>query len=317
MSVAGPRRGREEALFDAYAVVDWSAAARRASGANSVWIASVRREGSRAGVPKLANPGTRASAVTQLQALLREAVRDGVRVLVGYDFALGYPGGTAAALELPGRAPPWEAVWQELAELIDDAEDNRNNRFEVAGWLNARMGAGPGPFWGCPRSQERATLTATRRNRLEFPYETGLVTLGELRLVEERLRSQQHRIQSVWKLGGAGAVGSQTLLGIPAVRALRHDPAVAGVSAVWPFETGLSSSRVGRPTIVHAEVWPSLHDLDLGAHPVRDAAQVLGLARRLALLDGGGALAMAFEPEGLDATRRGLVEREEGWILGA
>ncbi len=114
---------------------------------------------------------------------------------------------------------------------------------------------------------------------------------------------------------GAGSVGSQALTGIPVVEALRDHP-VSPVSRVWPFETGLSVHRETGPRIVHAEIWPGAVPLNPALHPVRDAAQVLTLARHLAALDRAGTLARWFTPR-LDPQQTGIVIREEGWILGS
>ncbi|MGE0000259.1 MAG: hypothetical protein AB7U39_25360, partial [Ilumatobacteraceae bacterium] len=51
-------------------------------------------------------------------------------------------------------------------------------------------------------------------------------------------------------------------------------------------------------------------------HPVRDAAQVIGLCRHLRELDSRGELGALFAPD-LDAASALAVLDEEGWILGA
>jgi len=83
----------------------------------------------------------------------------GGRVLIGFDFPYGYPSGFAAALGLKGSGPPWRATWNELASLISDGDDSRNNRFKVASHLNLRCGPGPGPFWGAPPGSTTDHLT--------------------------------------------------------------------------------------------------------------------------------------------------------------
>ena len=65
--------------------------------------------------------------------------------------------------------------------------------------------------------------------------------------------------QPAWKLLGQGSVGGQALLGIPMLRALRDDPALAPASRIWPFETGFTPRpRATGPVIVHAEIWPGI-----------------------------------------------------------
>jgi precorrin-8X/cobalt-precorrin-8 methylmutase len=278
-------------LFDAYLAVDWSAHKRPKTGSNSVWICS-------AGEPP-ENPSTRAEATERVRALLREAVSGGRRVLVGFDFAYGYPQGFAGALGSVGQ--PWRRVWELLGREIADDSTNRSNRFDVAVALNARLDAPA--FWGWP----------TRDDRLpqREPHDR---VLPEFRVTERLLRERGHRPFSVWQLAGHGSVGSQTLLGIPRVLSLRDDAELESVSAIWPFETGFAALAA---QVVHAEVWPSLVETR-GLHTVPDADQVASLVAWWAELDGADALAPLFErPPGLSDDDAEAAVREEGWILGA
>jgi precorrin-8X/cobalt-precorrin-8 methylmutase len=69
---------------------------------------------------------------------------------------------------------------------------------------------------------------------------------------------------------------------------------------------------------VHAEIWPGVVPLDAHLHPIRDAAQVLTLARRFAELDDQGELGALFDvPSGLGPDELATCVAEEGWILGA
>lgn len=265
-------------LFDAYIAVDWSAWSAPRIGPNSIWICS---HGSR---PE--NRSTREEATERVRELLTEGVATGKRTLVGFDFPYGYPRGFAD-LVAPGDGPPWRRTWDLLVHLIRDDPDNANNRFGVAAELNV----GGGPFWGCPAGQARDALTPTRG--VSFPHEG----LDEYRATECAVRG----VQSVWKLYGAGSVGSQALLGIPRVASLRDDPALAPVSAVWPFEPTREAQ------VVHVEIWPGL--VERTAHPVRDAGQVEALVRRWASLDDAGELGALFNAPPSPST-------EEGWIFG-
>ena len=132
--------------------------------------------------------------------------------LIGVDFSLGYPAGTAAALGV--RGAPWSAMWAMLAEQIVDDERNRNNRFAVAAELNEQLTGSAAPFWGCPPSCGR---------NVPDQHEAAVRgdSLGEFRSVEAALRSRGHRPFSSWQLLGAGAVGSQSLLGIPMLDRMR------------------------------------------------------------------------------------------------
>lgn len=131
---------RTSRLFDAYVMVDWSAANGPRTGRDSIWI-GIRKAGEEMTPP--ANPATREEATSQLQEALERFVSKGKRVLVGFDFPFGYPGGFANAFsrgDLEGCSP-WRFTWDRLkAEIKDDAK-NRNNRFDVARALNRQVGA--------------------------------------------------------------------------------------------------------------------------------------------------------------------------------
>ncbi len=103
----------------------------------------------RGGERKLVNPPTRHAAKALIADWLVAARANGTSgSCSGFDFPFGYPAGFAARLGLAG--PPWRAVWDEIAGLVSDDEDNRNNRFDVAEALNRRVSGGAFPFWGCP-----------------------------------------------------------------------------------------------------------------------------------------------------------------------
>ena len=68
--------------------------------------------------------------------------------------------------------------------------------------------------------------------------------------------------------------------------------------------------------IVVAEVWPSLLPLDLTTEPVRDAAQVRGVAEWLGRLDATDELDGLFRLDGLSPAIHEAVVSEEGWVLG-
>jgi precorrin-8X/cobalt-precorrin-8 methylmutase len=274
-------------VFDRIIVADWSANSTPKRGRDSIWIAVSDRSG-----VTLSNPSTRREA----EGMLVELLASEERTLVGVDFSLGFPTGTADLLGLDG--PPWASIGAELGRLIEDDARNRNNRFEVASELNARMGAPSGAFWGCPPQAASASLMTTK---------PPPGPLAEWREVESVLRARGHRPFSSWQLLGAGAVGGQSLLGIPMIMRLRDR--LQSRLAVWPFESPDAP-------IVVAEVWPSLLPLDLTVAPIRDAAQVQGVAEWLGALDGAGELDDLWCLDNLPPTVHDVVVAEEGWVLG-
>ncbi len=291
------------ALFDRVVVVDWSAASAPRRGRDSIWMATLD-VGGRA----VENLATRRTAERRIADLVDGG--GGRRTLLGVDFSLGYPSGTAAALGLAG--PPWRAMWALLEAEVSDGERNANNRFRVAAGLNRRAGDRPGPFWGRPPAQAVDGLSRTKPDGIELP---------EWRATERALRAHGRRPFSSWQLLGAGCVGSQSLLGIPVLERLRRGG--GDRVHVWPFTTGLAVPQVAPGDLVVAEVWPSLVDIEAvdveavaGRHPVRDAVQVEVLAGHLADLDRRGLLAKLFNPA-VDAAVAESVIAEEGWVLGA
>ena len=299
-----------EALFDRFIFVDWSATSRPVTGENSVWIA----DGNAA--VRTHNPSTRQQAVEHLRELLASAVTANERVLIGFDFPYGYPVGFADAIGLVRGPPPWRRTWDVLGGLVTDDHRNRNNRFGVAGQLNARLGPEPGPFWGCPAATAGPHLSQ-RKGSFPFRTRTG-VDLAEYRITEQRAMLL-HQLSSTWKLFTQPTVGSQALLGIPRLSGLRYDPVLADVSQVWPFEAGLSlESERHRPYVLHCEIWPRVIDADPTTAPsgTLDEAQAIGLVRWASGRDAAGNLGGLFTPGGLTSAQERACVAEEGWILG-
>lgn len=275
-------------MFDRVIVVDWSAANLPTSltnRANAVWIGCHDGEGGAEWHHR-----TRASAEAQLVTLIETARAAGQRVLIGFDFAMGYPAGFAARLTGEARA---DAVWRWLAGAITDVE-NRNNRFEVATRINAAFPEGPGPFWSHPTGQSWPGLPF-RRAGIDY----AALGLSETRAAETAVP----QAKSPWMLFNPGSVGSQSLLGLPMIHRLSQLPGVA----VWPFADPDAA-------VVLAEVYPSLLAgpvaiLANGEGLTADQAQVRLLSRALYWLARADRLEPLFDapPEAA----------EEGWILGA
>ncbi len=274
--------------FDSVIVVDWSASATPSPAkfsADAIWIGVRNALGQSTRYHR-----TRAQAEAALVQVLHHELKAGRRVLAGFDFPFGYPDGFAAALT--GTTAP-HAVWEWLADAVSDGPNNQNNRFLVAQDINRRFAAA-GPFWGRPAALNLPDLPATKM--VDYP---GL-GFAERRLVETRVP----RAQPVWKLFTTGAVGSQSLMGLPMISRL-----VARFGAsVWPFEP------LEAPLVL-AEVYPSLMDpavrTAVQQGEIKDAAQVRLLAQALWQMGRDGSLPAVLRdvPDAACA--------EEGWILGA
>ena len=274
-------------LFDGYVAVDWSANSTPTVGANSIWIAFYDADGMR----ELINPATRHEAMDHISRLLTNATVEGRRLLCGFDFAFGYPEGTAQMLT--GRNG-WEAVWRRIAEVIVDHPNNWNNRFRAAAELNAAF-EDEGPFWGNPAGQVIAGLLPTKARA-----GWGENLPPNLRHAEQMVP----RAQEVWKLWNPGSVGSQALMGITALERFRQRRSDV---QVWPFQT----LGEGRHHVL-AEIYPSLIQACPG-NEVLDARQVKAVAEVLRELDQRGELQRYLRAP-VDMPDR--VIQEEGAILG-
>eukprot|EP00850_Spirogloea_muscicola_P006583 SM000031S11592 [mRNA] locus=s31:515519:529177:- [translate_table: standard] len=264
-----------------------------------------------------------------------------------------------------GHCPPWRAVWDYFSEEVVDGEGNENNRFEVAArtnklvratyfarlsmywnvrgrrphkccksyavsyWAGGQDNEGDElscstfPFWGCPSTKSSQYLSS--RKLCQYDPDRGL---PELRLTESLFSASP-----TWKLYTTGSVGSQTLLGIPRLRALRDHVVLNSHTTVWPFETGLNvpsalakdgppqthhtpaSDRL-EPLIVLAEVYPSLIEPLCEAGEPKDAGQVRALALHLAKLDSLGLLAVLLRGPLAGADEAAAVAAVPGWRKG-
>lgn len=218
---------------------------------------------------------------------IERALGAGERLALGFDFPFGYPSGFAKAL----CGGDTLALWDWLEARIEDAPE-ANNRFDLAGEINARF-EGVGPFWG----------NGLKRDIEALPRK-GLTRTCDVFAERREVETQAKGAFPVWQLAGAGAVGSQVLMGLPVLARLRRR--FAGHVAAWPMET------LDAPVAL-IEIWPSLLASEVAAQQregeIKDAAQVRVVAEAVAALNAGGQLGPMLEVEEPKV-------REEGWILG-
>lgn len=298
-------------LFDSYVMVDWSAASKPATGADSIWIGALTPDARLKLAFRASNPPTRAKALEELTDLLGRCLKRGDRVLMGVDFPLGFPAGTSDALKLK-REAPWRTIRDFLLKEMKDKPDNSNNRFALAARMNRLISDGPFPFWGCSKKDELTTLS------IKKVREHGPKDIAEYRITENNVAAtRKARPQPVWKIAYAGAVGGQTLTGIPAIERLREKfPSLK----LWPFELPLAKldeAALGETRIVVSEIYPSLVGTQIGASEIKDEAQVRTMCEWFAERDASGKLGALFATEAkLADAERTAVTQEEGWILG-
>lgn len=251
--------------FDLVIMVDWSAKSKPGPAAESpdqCWIAAATRDEPAGSRPPPRYFRTRNDCMQAIFDLLSAHIGS---AFVGFDFAFGYPTAEDGSRVLPtGRN-----LCALLAGLIEDNADNSNNRFDVADELNRRIrtqtGKPRGPFWGTVGKRTRTDLTPTQ------PRDTGV---HEFRTVELDLRSRRQMVQSPWKLAYPASVGSQSLMGLPAVHHLLTHAELAHRTALWPFDR---ADDTATDRIVLAEIWPSISHSARVDHPIKDARQVTAM----------------------------------------
>ena len=266
--------------FDTIAIVDWSGGndTGPSSKKDAIWIGIER-----AGDVTTHYMRNRHIAEEFLHQLIRVERDNGRRIFIGFDFPFGYPDGFGRALT--GSDNPF-ALWDWFAEHLQDSPKG-NNRFDLAAQINHRF-PGVGPFWfnGLAREIEGLPKKDTREGH----------GMAERRACELQARGAF----TCWQMGGAGAVGSQVMTGLPILARLRA--AFAGDVAVWPFEPLDAGVAI-------VEVWPSLIAPAIKAHmsetTIKDEVQVRILARAIA------SLAPKALSEMLD-----VPVTAEGWIFG-
>jgi len=301
-------------LFSAYVMVDWSAAAAPRTGKDSIWIGVIKRDIRFRPTFEAVNPATREAAMTALRDILADLRRRGERVLIGVDFALGFPEGTAAGLKL--KSADWRGMWSFLAANIVDKPTNVNNRFAVAAKINRLMTDEARPFWGCPANDAQRWLSTTKPIG-EFTDVPPLFRRAETATQKGKVKGKAGA-KAVWQIFGNGTVGSQALVGIPRARALAEG--MGDKARVWPFQTGwkpLKEADLEGVEAVFAEVYPPLAEPRPEPGEVPDRAHVRALCEHFLKLDEAGDLGALFGPAApASEADVAAVEGEEGWILG-
>ena len=116
--------------FDRVIIADWSALGQRAPlrpSADAIWLGVCSAQGV---TTSCFRSRAEAEAEAEAEAALRAEILGAKgRLLIGFDFPMGYPAGFATRLTGQARA---KAVWRWLAQHLQDGPENHNNRFEIA-----------------------------------------------------------------------------------------------------------------------------------------------------------------------------------------
>ncbi len=261
--------------FDVIVVVDWSGGNDRGPKpkADAIWVGVQDKDGQTQTYQR-----NRLVAEVFLDALIADHRRKGHRVLIGFDFPFGYPQGFGQALT--GSEDPL-AVLGWFEDRIEDTA-KANNRFDIAGEINRTFGQGRGPFWANGLDRDIDGLPRRKTDYVNpFP---------DRRACEDRAKGTF----TCWQMAGAGAVGSQVMMGLPVLARLRRKHG----ARVWPFE-------VLDTDVALVEVWPSLTAGPAPNGMIKDQWQVKEVARQIAGLPAADLSQMLD----VDAP-------VEGWIFG-
>lgn len=362
-------------LFDTYVLVDWSASKitirngkptikNGAPKRDAIWWAIQRRRSHDAWKwPGLGanyrSPSTfdriescavfertRHEAIKHIAKFLAGEARARKRVLVGFDFAFGYPAGFAQTIEATTRREPsargmrqwlYDKMLPDKKLLDGEQPVVENNHFCVASCLNeavkvysnriGRTSSKPeqlweeimdGPFW-----DGNNELRTVKKGDPHDPYgqERGK-DWPPFGFQRRRRTDELAKSRPVWQLTGSGSVGSQVLLGLPWLQHLYNRLLMDGLNpkncGIWPFDHGdFFAKEPTKPRIVIAEIYPSLITKGIG-DMIPDRSQVVESARAFELLDTRSLLKDLFDLDSIlvPSATKDAVTSEEGWILG-
>ncbi len=271
--------------FDTFLMVDWSGGNDRGPTPkkDAIWVCAAR-DGVADAPVYLRN---RQVAESWINTFLLDEQAAGRRVLAGFDFSFGYPKGFGQALT--GTDDPF-AIWDWFENRVKDSPD-ANNRFDLAGEINAIF-PGIGPFWGNAMKRDIPDLPRKGLDRADHG-------MTERRAVEQVAKGAF----PVWQLSGAGAVGSQVIMGLPLLARLRRKHNVS----VWPFEPLTAK-------VALVEIWPSLIAQAVAetqpGDRIKDAHQVLLLARTLSALSKEDLAALLDVPKTVEGSILGLNHQD-------
>lgn len=180
-----------------------------------------------------------------------------------------------------------------LPPIGEEPESNARQWAEAANnQIARRLGGSVGPFWG-------ANFLPTKDPRF---FSFGKPAFEEYRLVEKRLPG----CQPIFKVGGRGSVGLQSLCGIPCLCHLRTVCSEENIPLhFWPFD-GWDS----RGYHVMVEWYPAIHNRGRKSDE-KDAYACVEWAKSI---DEEGTLSHYFAP-GLSRSEKAQVAFE-GWVLG-
>ncbi len=279
--------------FDVYAFADYSGAKSQYNQKKSIALSVIRSDVKK---PQTTKCFTRESLRNEIKLLLIKAGQENQRVIFGFDHSYSFPVGFYDVV----TGTQWKK-WEQLLDLLCHGTSELpsvNN--EPREWAKAandcickRLSLSKGPFWG-PNFVYQNTNP-------KFPFDK--TPLKEKRLSEERIP----RTKPIYKIGGIGSVGLQSLYGIQHLAWLMQDLENNSIKLFrWPYD-GWELPFKGHVLI---EVYPSLVNEGLKS----DENDAEACSKWLYRQDRDNNLKNLFKPK--------LTKNEwkraslEGWIIG-
>ncbi len=232
--------------------------------------------------------------------ILDEASSEKKRVVFGFDHSYSFPVGFYDVV----AGKKWE-TWEQLLDLLCNSGQGlpqvKDGPREWAKAVNdlicKRLDLPKGPFWG-PHFKDQLKYP-------EFPFKS--MNMKEKRLVEERVP----QTKPVYKIGGNGSVGLQSLYGIQNLFEILNEIRNRSIELFcWPFD-GWNLPSSGH---VLVEIYPKLFNKKSKNH-LQDAE---ACSEWLYEQDKKSMLLDRFDPNNLKLESENEFKRAslEGWIIG-
>ncbi len=233
-------------------------------------------------IPRL----TRPELTNKIRNILFAAQKYGQRVLFGLDHNFSFP------LNFAQQAGFSCTSWRDTLYTLPSGEtsDIRQWAVQINHFFQQRFGSGI--FWGPGFPQRR---------KPDFPFaEAGF---SERRLIEQQIP----RMQPVFKLGGIGSVGLQSLYGMIQLKTLIAETGNFGIPVhFWPFD----GFEIPPNHHVGIEIYPALYN----KYQKRDLNDAIETARYFRNQSRTGELFQLFKLNPPQRIAR-IIERE-GWLPG-
>jgi len=283
--------------FDVYAFADYSGSKFKKGQEKSIALSVICNDDEK---PRTTKCYTRESLRYEILSLLTKATQNDQRVIFGFDHSFSFPDGFYEVVT-GNRWKTWEQLLdllcfgtqgnQKLPSVNDEPREWAKAANDcICERLNIKSG---GPFWG-----HNFKYQETDPEFFEKP-----TRLKEKRLTEERCP----KTKPIYKIGGKGTVGLQSLYGIQHLAKLRYDLKDRGVKLFcWPFD-GWDFPSSGH---ILVEMYPALANKKEKTDENDAEACSIWLYEQ----DKANTLIKWFNPNLDDDELR--LARLEGWILG-